>query len=89
MLNEGSLNKIDIDFIQQKYSINARIRQYGGYSRLNKGKYILGPNEYICRCVDSYKICLYILGYELIKYLPSKSKQHYHSNDFYARVRKM
>lgn len=88
MIDELQLNKIDLLFIQQVRSINAKIIKYGMYvPPKNKGKYILTYDSIVVG--NMFKKLIYMFDYECVKSLTSKDKRTPHNTIFYYRVKKI
>lgn len=88
MIDPLQLNRIDLSFIQQVRSINAKIINYGLWvPPKNKGKYILTHDSIVVG--NKFKKLIYMFDYECVRSLTSKDKRNPHSTIFYYRVRKI
>lgn len=88
MIDPLNLNKIDLLFIQQVRSINAKIINYGLWvPPKNKGKYILTRDSIVVG--NKFKKLIYMFGYECVRSLISKDKRTPYQSQFYYRVKKI
>lgn len=82
------LNRIDVSFIQQVRTINAKIITYGCWvPPKNKGQYILTYDSIVTG--NYLKKLIYMFDYECVRSLPSKDKRDPYRTTFYYRVKKI
>jgi hypothetical protein len=88
MIDPLMLNRIDMSFIWQVRTINAKIITYGIWiPQKNKGQYILTHDSIVTG--NPFKKLIYMFGYEYVRSLTSKDKREPYRSTFYYRVRKI
>lgn len=88
MIDPLRLNRIDVSFIQQVRTINAKIITYGIWvPRKNIGQYILTYDSIVVG--NHFKKLIYMFGYEYVRSLTSKDKRESYRSTFYYRVKKI
>jgi hypothetical protein len=88
MIDSLNLNKIDLLFIQQVRTINAKIIKYGIWvPPKNKGNYILTRDSIVVG--NMFKKLIYMFDYECVRSLTSKDKRTPYRTEFYYRVKKI